>query len=59
MIIAAIGSCLGGIASFFLTSPLLVTLLRMAGLTQLDADINFFTFIIPAAAISLSFFIFA
>ena len=59
MIIAAIGSCLGGIASFFLTSPLLVTLLRMAGLTQLDADINFFTFIVPAAAISLSFFIFA
>jgi ABC-type antimicrobial peptide transport system permease subunit len=59
MIIAVIGSCLGGIASFFLTSPLLVTLLRMAGLTQLDADINFFTFIIPAAAISLSFFIFA
>ena len=59
MIIAAIGSCLGGTASFFLTSPLLVTLLRMAGLTQLDADINFFTFIIPAAAISLSFFIFA
>ncbi len=59
MIIAAIGSCIGGIASFFLTSPLLVTLLRMAGLTQLDADINFFTFIVPAAAISLSFFIFA
>lgn len=59
MIIAALGSCLGGIASFFLTSPLLVILLRMAGLTQLDADINFFTFIIPAAAISLSFFIFA
>lgn len=59
MIIAAIGSCIGGIASFFLTSPLLVILLRMAGLTQLDADINFFTFIIPAAAISLSFFIFA
>ena len=59
MIIAAIGSCLGGTASFFLTSPLLVTLLRMAGLTQLDADINFFTFIIPAVAISLSFFIFA
>ncbi|MBR5512834.1 MAG: ABC transporter permease [Ruminococcus sp.] len=59
MVIAAIGSCLGGIASFFLTSPLLVILLRMAGLTQLDADINFFTFIVPAAAISLSFFIFA
>ena len=59
MIIAAIGSCIGGIASFFLTSPLLVILLRMAGLTQLDADINFITFIIPAAAISLSFFIFA
>lgn len=59
MIIAAIGACLGGIASFFLTSPLLVILLKMAGLTQLDADINFFTFIIPAAAISLSFFIFA
>lgn len=59
MIIAVIGSVLGGIASFFLTSPLLVTLLRMMGLTQLDADIGFITFIIPAAAISLSFFTFA
>lgn len=59
MIIAVIGSVLGGIASFFLTSPLLVTLLRMMGLTQLDADIDFITFIIPAAVISLSFFAFA
>ncbi len=59
MIIAVIGSVLGGIASFFLTSPLLVTLLRMMGLTQLDADISFITFIFPAAAISLSFFIFS
>lgn len=59
MIIAVIGSVLGGIASFFLTSPLLVTLLRMMGLTQLDADIDFITFIIPATVISLSFFAFA
>ncbi len=59
MIIAVIGSCLGGTASVFLTSPLLVALLRVVGLTQLDADISIITFIIPASAISLSFFIFA
>lgn len=59
MIIAIIGSALGGIASLFLTSPLLVAILRMVGLTQLDADISFITFIIPALAISLSFFLFA
>lgn len=59
MIIAVIGSVIGGIASFFLTAPLLVAILRMVGLTQLDADITFITFIIPAAAISLSFFLFA
>ena len=59
MIIAAIGSVIGGIASFFFTSPLLETLMKIVGLTQIEADITPITFIIPAAAICASFFLFA
>ncbi|MBP3441277.1 MAG: FtsX-like permease family protein, partial [Clostridia bacterium] len=59
MIIAVIGSLIGAVASMFLTMPLLEALLRILGLTRIDASISFTTFIIPAAAIWLSFFVFA
>lgn len=58
MIIAAIGSVIGGIASFFFTSPLLEALMKIVGLTQIEATITPLTFIIPAAAICTSFFLF-
>lgn len=59
MIIAVIGSVIGAVASLFLTMPLLEALLRILGLTRLDTSINFTTFIIPASAIWISFFVFA
>ena len=59
MIIAVIGSVIGAVASMFLTMPLLEALLRILGLTRIDTSITFTTFIIPAAAIWLSFFVFA
>ncbi|MBR4096587.1 MAG: FtsX-like permease family protein [Oscillospiraceae bacterium] len=58
-IIAAIGSIVGGIASMFLTTPLLEVIMRMVGLTRIDADITLFTFLIPALAVCASFFLFA
>lgn len=58
-IIAAIGSVIGGAASFFLTSPLLEALMKIVGLTQIEANITPLTFIIPAAVICASFFLFA
>ncbi len=59
MIIAVIGSLIGAVASMFLTMPLLEALLRILGLTRIDTSITFTTFIIPASAIWLSFFVFA
>ncbi len=59
MIIAAIGSVIGGIGSFFFTSPLLEALMKIVGLTQIEANITPVTFIIPAAAICASFYLFA
>lgn len=59
MIIAAIGSVIGAVVSFFFTRPLLGILLRIVGLTRIETPITFTTFIIPAAAICASFFIFA
>ncbi len=58
-IIAAIGSIMGGIASLFLTTPLLEVIMRMVGLTRIDADITLFTFLFPALAVCASFFLFA
>lgn len=58
-VIAVIGSVLGGAASLFLTSPLLEMLMRMVGLTRIDANITLMTFIPPALAICGSFFLFA
>lgn len=59
MIIAVIGSVLGGVCSMFLTKPLLELLLRMVGVSRIDNNITFTTFIIPALLICLSFFVFA
>lgn len=59
MIIAVIGSVIGGICSVFLTKPLLELLLRIVGVTRIESIITFTTFIIPALLICLSFFIFA
>lgn len=59
MIVGIIGAALGGVASFFLTTPLLVAILRMVGLTQLENGVNLFIFILPAAAIILSFMLFS
>lgn len=59
MIIAAIGSCIGGVASLFFTRPLLGVLLRIVGLTRIETPVTPVTFIIPAAAICISFFAFA
>lgn len=59
MIIAVIGSVIGGIASLFLTKPLLGVLLRIVGLTRIETSITPLTFIIPAAAMCVSFFLFA
>ncbi len=58
-IIAAIGSAFGGIASMFLTTPLLEVIMRMVGLTRIDADITLFTFLFPALTVCGSFFLFA
>ncbi|MBQ8177215.1 MAG: ABC transporter permease [Oscillospiraceae bacterium] len=58
-IIAAIGSAIGGIASLFLTTPLLEIIMRMVGLTRIDAEITLFTFLFPALAVCGSFFLFA
>ena len=59
MLVALIGSILGGIASYFFTTPLIVTILRIVGLTQLENGIGFTTFILPAVLITLSFLIFS
>ncbi|MBQ7981085.1 MAG: ABC transporter permease [Oscillospiraceae bacterium] len=58
-IIAVIGSVIGGAASLFLTAPLLEVLMRMVGLTRIDASITPLTFIAPAVAVCASFFVFA
>lgn len=58
-IIAAIGSVIGGIASFFFTSPLLEALMKIVGLTRIETNITLFTFIVPAAAICISFYLFS
>ena len=59
MVIAAIGSVIGGMASFFFTKPLLGVLLRIVGLTRIETPITFMTFIIPSAAMCMSFFLFS
>ncbi|MGN0633391.1 MAG: ABC transporter permease [Oscillospiraceae bacterium] len=59
MIIAVTGSALGGAASFFFTSPLLEALMKIVGLTQIKPNITPLTFIIPAASICASFFVFS
>lgn len=59
MIIAVIGSVIGGVCSMLLTKPLLELLLRMVGVTRIESSIAFTTFIIPALLICLSFFLFA
>ena len=58
-IIAAIGSAVGGIASLFLTTPLLEVIMRMVGLTRIDSEITPLTFLFPALAVCASFFLFA
>ncbi|MGN0686871.1 MAG: FtsX-like permease family protein [Oscillospiraceae bacterium] len=58
-IIALIGSVIGGIASAFFTVPLLEALMRVVGLTKIEVNITPLTFILPAAAICASFFVFA
>ncbi len=59
MIVAATGSCLGGVSSLFLTKPLLGVLLRIVGLTRIETPITLTTFLIPALSICASFFVFA
>lgn len=59
MIISLIGSMLGGIASCFLTTPLLVAILRMVGLTQLENGVSLTTFAIPASLLVFSFTLFS
>ncbi|MGN1421826.1 MAG: FtsX-like permease family protein [Oscillospiraceae bacterium] len=59
MIIAAIGSVIGGAASFFFTAPLLGVLMKIVGLTRVEANITPLTFVLPAAAICASFFLFS
>lgn len=59
MIIALIGSVLGGIASYFLAPPLLEALLKIVGLTRIEAKITPAIFFIPSIAISASFFLFS
>lgn len=58
-IIAAIGSAVGGIASLFLTTPLLEIIMRMVGLTRIEAEFTVLTFLLPALAVCASFFLFA
>ncbi len=59
MLIAAIGSIIGGIVSYFFTSPLLESLMKIVGLTQIETVITPLTFVISTAAICVSFFLFA
>ncbi len=59
LIIAVIGSLLGGLASLFFTVPLLEMLLRMVGLAKIDASFDFLTFALPALAACVSFFLFS
>ncbi|MCI5667145.1 MAG: ABC transporter permease [Oscillospiraceae bacterium] len=59
LIISAAGAVIGGICSLFFTRPLLEMLLRMVGLTRIESDITFVTFIIPALLICLCFFLFS
>ena len=59
LIVSVAGSLIGGLCSLFLTKPLLEMLLRMVGVTRIESSITFVTFIIPAALICLSFFLFS
>ena len=59
MIIAVIGSVIGGVCSVLFTKPLLELLLRIVGVTRVENSITFTTIIIPALLICLSFFLFA
>lgn len=59
VIVSAVGSVIGGVCSLLLTGRLLELLLRMVGLTRIESSITFLTFIIPAAAICASFFLFS
>lgn len=59
VIVSAVGSCVGGVCSLLFTRRLLEMLLRMVGLTKIESSITFVTFIVPAALICLSFFVFS
>ena len=59
VITAVIGSLIGGTASIFLTSPLLEALMKILGLTQIEAKFTIFTFLLPALAVCINFYIFA
>lgn len=58
-VISLIGSVIGSVSAFFLTRPLLSALMRIIGLSNFLPDFGPLMFLLPAAAMTASFFVFA
>lgn len=58
-VLALVGAVIGSVAAVFLTRPLLSALMRIVGLSNFLPDFGPLMFLLPAAVMTLSFFIFA
>lgn len=58
-VLALIGAAIGSVSAVFLTRPLLSALMRIVGLSNFLPDFGPMMFLLPAAAMTFSFFVFA